>query len=153
MGDSIGAPADCRPAEVVQRFNELLSAMGRGDTEIVEKYFGGNQPNNFFWVSIEDRRKSPDPKLSIYTKSRDSLAMYFQSRPYQGQEMHVTSIAINVDTATKTIGFSPVQFDVNPSDSSRRGYGGGKGGYHCATRSFSGFAGSIKDIVWITDPN
>src|SRR5207253_135659 len=107
-GASSRLPPTCRPGDVIQKFNELLVAMGRGDDHIVEKFFGGSQENGFYWVSIEDRRKSPNLSLNIYTKSRDTLAMYFAKKPYMGQVMHVTGMQMIADTVNATLGFAPV---------------------------------------------
>jgi hypothetical protein len=140
-----GAPSGCTAQDVAHRFEDLLRALSAGETGIAEKFFH-SAPSSFYWFSLGDLRKKSDARFALTVESQDSLPRYFDRKPFAGTDLRLTRITfLDWDAKTNHMSLAPFEFDVNPTDSLRRGYAGGKGGYDCETRSFNGMSLSIFD--------
>src|SRR5688572_14829338 len=73
-GQADGAPTGCSPHDIAHRMVEMLDAINRGDTNVVDEYWGRSQNAPFFWYSITEIGTSDAEATGFSAHDWDNLA-------------------------------------------------------------------------------
>jgi hypothetical protein len=141
-GDADGAPPGCGMQDIADRMVKMLDAINRGDTDLVDEYFGRRSQAPFQWYSMTIVRNDDTVIDHFVAYTWDELDAYFKLRYEQHEQKQLLNMQFNGwDSAAGVVHFGPIEIyrqadNFAPGLLLSEGIVSGKGACHCETRAF-----------------
>jgi len=141
-GNADAAPIGCGVKDIADRTVEMFNAINRGDSNLVDEYFGRRSHAPFQWYSMTIVHNNDTVINHFVAHTWDDLDAYFRLRYQQHEQMRLLNMQLNGwNPAIAVVDFGPIEI-VRHADNFEPGLllsesiASGKGTYHCETRAF-----------------
>ena len=139
-GELNGGSSACTVWDVTHKLTALFDAIHRGNPNVVNEFFRGQDEFAFEWYSMSAVVANNPPKDNFVTHHLDELDTYFKNRFRKHEYIHLASVQFHGFRGS-LVDFEVIKFTRSADDLQFGGRtaqytGYGKGAFDCTTQTF-----------------